>query len=134
MNTEKKDLKRPTDIDHSFTFNSKVFNTVDDFLFNKETAKSGWKRKRESENIVGTKKSKKRLEKTIKLECNQTAKYFTCSKINNYNLYSYQVTMKDKEAADILKDFNENTILVLSIPHNTNHFFLLDIIIITMVE
>ena len=64
MNTEKKDLKQSTDIDHFFTFNSKVFNTVDDFLFNKETAKSGWKRKRESENIVGTKKSKKRLEKT----------------------------------------------------------------------
>ena len=86
MNTEKKDLKQSTDIDHFFTFNSKFFNTVDDFLFNKETAKSGWKRKSESENIVGTKKSKKRLEKTIKLECNQTAKYFTCSRINNYSI------------------------------------------------
>ena len=34
---------------------------VDDYLFNKETTKSGLKRKREPENFVGTKKSKKRL-------------------------------------------------------------------------
>ena len=34
---------------------------VDDFLFNKETVMCGLKRKREPENIVGTKKSKKRL-------------------------------------------------------------------------
>ena len=60
MTTEKKDLKL-TDIDHSITFNSKVSNIADDYLFNKETVKSGLKRKREPENIVGTKKSKKRL-------------------------------------------------------------------------
>ena len=34
---------------------------VNDYLFNKETTKSGLKRKREPENIVGMKKSKKRL-------------------------------------------------------------------------
>ena len=61
MTTEKKDLKRLTDIDHSLTFNSKVSNIADDNLFNKETVKSGLKRKKEPENIVGTKKSKKRL-------------------------------------------------------------------------
>ena len=60
MTTEKKES---TDIDHSITFNSKVsnINIADDCLFNKETVKSGLKRKREPENIVGTKKSKKRL-------------------------------------------------------------------------
>ena len=56
--TEKKQL---TDINHSFTFNSKVSSIVDDYLFNKETTKSGLKRKRQPENVVGTKKSKKRL-------------------------------------------------------------------------
>ena len=61
MITEKKDLKQLTDIDHSFTFNSKVSNIGDDYLFNNETVKIGLKRKREPENIVGTKKSKKRL-------------------------------------------------------------------------
>ena len=61
MTTEKKDLNQLTDIDHSFTFNSKVSNIVDDYLFNKETVKIGLKRKREPENIVGTKQSKKRL-------------------------------------------------------------------------
>ena len=60
MSTEKKDLKWSADTDHSFSFNSKVSNIVDDYLF-KETVKSGLKRKREPENIVGTKKSKKRL-------------------------------------------------------------------------
>ena len=61
ITTEKKDLQHlSSDIDHSFTFNSKVSNVVDDYLFNKETVKSGLKRKREPENIVGTKKSKKR--------------------------------------------------------------------------
>ena len=59
--TEKKYLKQLTVIDHSFTFNSKVSNIADDYLFNKETVKSGLKRKREPENIVGTKKNKKRL-------------------------------------------------------------------------
>ena len=58
ITTEKKQL---TDINHSFTFNSKVSSIVDDYLFYKETAKSGLKRKREPENVVGTKKSKKRL-------------------------------------------------------------------------
>ena len=58
ITTEKKQL---TNINHSFTFNSKVSSIVDDFLFNRETAKCGLKRKREPENIVGTKKSKKRL-------------------------------------------------------------------------
>ena len=55
MTTEKKYLKQLSDIDHSFS------NIVDDCLFNKESVKSGLKRKREPENIVGTKKSKKRL-------------------------------------------------------------------------
>ena len=58
ITTEKKQL---TDIDHSFVFNSKVSSIVGDYLFNKETTKSGLKRKREPENVVGTKKSKKRL-------------------------------------------------------------------------
>ena len=61
MNTEKEDLEQSTDIDHSFTFTSKVSNIVDDYLFNKEITKSGLKRNTEPENIVGTKKSKKRL-------------------------------------------------------------------------
>ena len=61
MTTAKKDLNQLTDIDHSFTFNSKVSNIGDDYLFNNETVMSGLKRKREPENIVGTKKSKKRL-------------------------------------------------------------------------
>ena len=61
ITTEKKDLEQLTDIDLSFMFNSKVSSIVDDYLFNKETAKDGSKRKREPENIVGTKKSKKRL-------------------------------------------------------------------------
>ena len=68
------DLKQSTDIDHSFAFNNKVSNIADDYVFNNETAKTVLKRKRELENIVGTKKSKKGL--YIKLECNQTAKYF----------------------------------------------------------
>ena len=54
-----KDLKQSTDIDHSF--DSEVSNIVDDYLFNKETVRVRSKRKREPENIVGTKKSKKRL-------------------------------------------------------------------------
>ena len=61
ITTEQKELKQLTDIVHSFTFNSKVSNIVDDYLFNEETVMSGLKRKREPENIVGTKKSKKRL-------------------------------------------------------------------------
>ena len=61
ITTEKKDLEQLTDIDLSFMFNSKVSSIVDDYLLNKETAKDGSKRKREPENIVGTKKSKKRL-------------------------------------------------------------------------
>ena len=63
ITTEKKELEQLTDIDHSFTFNNKVCNIVDDYLFNKEMTKSRLKRKREpaAENIVGTKKSKKRL-------------------------------------------------------------------------
>ena len=62
MTDEKKDLKQLTDIDYSFSFNSNnVFNIGEDYSFNKETLKSGLKRKREPENIVGTKKSKKRL-------------------------------------------------------------------------
>ena len=61
ITTEKKDLEQSTDIDHSFTLNNKISSIVDDYLFNKETTKSGLKRKREPENIVGTKKSKKRL-------------------------------------------------------------------------
>ena len=59
VTTEKNDLKQSTDIDHSF--NNKVSSIVDDYLFNIVTAKSGLKRKREAENIVGTNKSKKRL-------------------------------------------------------------------------
>ena len=61
MTTEKKDLNQLTDTDHSFTFNSKVSNITDDYSFNNGTVKSGLKRKREPENIVGTKKSKMRL-------------------------------------------------------------------------
>ena len=61
MTTETKDLNQLTDIDHSFTCNNKVSNIADDYLFNNETVKSGLNRKREPENIVGTKKSKKRL-------------------------------------------------------------------------
>ena len=61
ITTEKKDLEQSTDIDHSFTLNNKISSIVDDYLFNKETTKSGLKRKREPENIAGTKKSKKRL-------------------------------------------------------------------------
>ena len=48
ITTEKKQL---TDINHSFTFNSKVSSIVDNYLFNKETAKIGLKRKRERENL-----------------------------------------------------------------------------------
>ena len=61
ITTEQKDLKQLTDIVHFFTFNSKVSIIIDDYLFNKETVMTGLKRKREPENIVGTKKSKKRL-------------------------------------------------------------------------
>ena len=61
ITTEKKDLKQLTDTDHFFTLNSKVSNIADDYSFNNGTVKSGLKRKREPENIVGTKKSKKRL-------------------------------------------------------------------------
>ena len=46
MTTAKKDLKQLTDIDHSFTFNSKVSNIVDDYLFKNETVMCGLKRKR----------------------------------------------------------------------------------------
>ena len=40
ITTEKKELEQLTDIDHSFTFNNKVSNIVDDYLFNKEMTKS----------------------------------------------------------------------------------------------
>ena len=53
--------KYATEDVRSITFNSKVSIIVDDYLFNKETVMTGLKRKREPENIVGTKKSKKRL-------------------------------------------------------------------------
>ena len=56
---EQEDLKQLTDIDHSFTFSSKV--NIDDYLFHKETVMSGLKRKRQPENIVAAKKSKRRL-------------------------------------------------------------------------
>ena len=45
ITTEQKELKQLTDIVHSFTFNSKVSNIVDDYLFNEETVMSGLKRK-----------------------------------------------------------------------------------------
>ena len=61
ITTENKDLEQLTDIDLSFMFNSKVSSIVDDYVFNKETVMDGSKRKREPENIVGTKKGKKRL-------------------------------------------------------------------------
>ena len=61
ITTEKKNLEQLTDSDLLHMFNSKVSSTVDDYLFNKGTANGGLKRKRETENIVGTKKSKKRL-------------------------------------------------------------------------
>ena len=59
MTDEKKDFQQLTDINHSFTFNSNVSNIGDDYSFNKETLKSGLKRKREHENIVGTTKVKR---------------------------------------------------------------------------
>ena len=58
ITTEKEDLEQLIDV---ITFNNKCSNIVDDYLFNKETTMSGLKRKREPENIIGTKKSKKRL-------------------------------------------------------------------------
>ena len=60
ITTEKKDLEQSTDIDHSFTFNNKVSNIVDDYLFNKETTKHGLKRKREPENILLVQRKVKR--------------------------------------------------------------------------
>ena len=53
ITTEKKKL---TDIDHSFAFNSKVSSIVDDYLFNKETTKSGLKQKSKTENVVKVKR------------------------------------------------------------------------------
>ena len=47
------------DIDHSVMSPDPIF--VDEYLLTKETVKSGLKRKKEPENIVGTEKSKKRL-------------------------------------------------------------------------
>ena len=41
ITTEKKDLEQSTDI---ITFNNKVSNIVDDYLFNKETTKNALKR------------------------------------------------------------------------------------------
>ena len=61
ITTEKLDLKQLTDIVYSSTFNSKISNIVCDYLFTKETVISGLKRKSEPENVVGTKKGKKRL-------------------------------------------------------------------------
>ena len=58
ITTEKKELEQLTDIDLSFMFNSKVSSIVDDYLFNKETAKDGLKRKREPENIESKKSTK----------------------------------------------------------------------------
>ena len=58
VTSEKKDLEQLIDV---ITFNNKCSNIVDGYLFNKETTMSGLKRKREPENIIGTKKSKKRL-------------------------------------------------------------------------
>ena len=59
LTTEKKVLEQLTDIDLSFVFNSKVSSIVDDYLFNKETAKGGLKGKREPENIVVQRKVKR---------------------------------------------------------------------------
>ena len=56
ITTEKKNLEQLTDSDLLHMFNSKVSSIVDDYLFNKGTANGGLKRKRETENIVGTKK------------------------------------------------------------------------------
>ena len=63
ITTEKKHLEQLTDVDLLFMFNSKVSSIVDDYLFNRETVNGGLKRKREPENIAGTKKSKKRLKR-----------------------------------------------------------------------
>ena len=63
ITTENKDIDQSTDID-TFSFPSttyKASSIVDDCIFNKEITKSGLKRNRVPENIVGTKKSKKRL-------------------------------------------------------------------------
>ena len=57
VTSEKKDLEQLIDV---ITFNNKCSNIVDGYLFNKETTMSGLKRKREPENIIGTKKSKKK--------------------------------------------------------------------------
>ena len=76
-----KTLELSTNIDHSFVFNSKVSSIVDDYLCNKEITKSGLKRKREPENIVGTKKSKKEAKKTIKFE---TANHFKFKLVHGY--------------------------------------------------
>ena len=43
--------------------NSEVSSIVDDYIFNEKISESGLKRKKEPENIVGTKKSKKRLKR-----------------------------------------------------------------------
>ena len=50
ITNEKKELEQLTDIDHTFTFNNKVSNIVDDYLIDKEMTKSGLKRKREPTN------------------------------------------------------------------------------------
>ena len=63
ITTENKDIEQSTDID-TFSLPSttyKASSIVDDCIFNKEITKSGLKRNRVPENIVGTKKSKKRL-------------------------------------------------------------------------
>ena len=54
MSNIKKDFKQSS-IEHSSNFSSEVSSIVDDYLFNKEIAKSCLKRNRELENIVGTK-------------------------------------------------------------------------------
>ena len=65
----------------------------DDYLFNKEAAESGLNRKREPENIVGTKKSTKMTKKNLNLECNQTEE----------NFYGFSLFM-DKELLQLSSD------------------------------
>ena len=59
--TEQKDLKISTDIDHSLTLNIKVSrpNIVDDYLFTKETVKSGLKRKKNLRILLVQRKLKR---------------------------------------------------------------------------
>ena len=59
ITTEQKDLKYIVNRYCPFLIVRSPILYIDDYLFTKETVMSGLKRKKEPENIVGTKKSKK---------------------------------------------------------------------------